>query len=217
MRLRSSIITTERRVLPPNLVQFNRFHAGMTFDGKQRIRSLNRAVLPGVAGENHRPCRSWINRTSSNICRPPICPASSTTMTALSAKFTLDEKIGDRRWRRKPGLLHFHDLLTLRRENDHAPARLPKLLHQFAQNKTFARARTAAKDRNLFVERSKDSRAWRCSLSSCGFAGGDSPPAGDNHRRPLSRSERFPIRAAKLHAGSLHLDALRPGYSHAAG
>ena len=52
--------------------------------------------------------------------------------------------VGDR----KPGLLHLHDLLTLRRENDHAPARLPQLLHQFAQDKTFARARTAAKDRN---------------------------------------------------------------------
>ena len=69
-------------------------------------------------------------------------------MTRTVSKFTLDEKIGDRRWRRKPGLLHLHDLLTLRRENDHAPARLPKLLHQFAQDKTFARARAAAKDRN---------------------------------------------------------------------
>jgi hypothetical protein len=49
---------------------------------------------------------------------------------------------------RQPGLVHFHDLLTLWRENDHAPARLPQLLHQFTQNKTFARACTAAKNRN---------------------------------------------------------------------
>ena len=36
-------------------------------------------------------------------------------------------------------------MLTLRRENDHAPAKLPQLLHQFAQNKTLAPARAPAK------------------------------------------------------------------------
>ena len=45
-------ITTERRVLPTNLVQFDRLHSGMAFDGEQGIRSLNRSVLPRVAGEN---------------------------------------------------------------------------------------------------------------------------------------------------------------------
>ncbi len=39
----------------------------------------------------------------------------------------------------------------------------------------------------------------------------DSPPARDNPRHPLSRSERFPIRAAELPAASLHLDGRRPG------
>ena len=64
------------------------------------------------------------------------------------SQFTLDEKIGDRRWRRKPGFFHFHDLLPLRGENDHAAARLSQLLHQFAQDKTLTRARAAAKDRD---------------------------------------------------------------------
>lgn len=34
---------------------------------------------------------------------------------------------------------HLDDWLTLRRENDHAAARMPKLIHPFAQNKTLAR------------------------------------------------------------------------------
>ncbi len=45
-------ITTERRVLPSNLVQFDRFHSSMAFDGQQSIRILNRPVLPRVAGQN---------------------------------------------------------------------------------------------------------------------------------------------------------------------
>src|ERR1700722_14545229 len=64
------------------------------------------------------------------------------------SKFTLCEKTGDRRWRWKTSLRQLHNLLTLRRENDHASARLPKLFHQFAQDKTLARPRTAAKNRN---------------------------------------------------------------------
>ena len=38
--------------MPTNLVQFDRLHSGMAFDGEQSIRSLNRSVLPRVAGEN---------------------------------------------------------------------------------------------------------------------------------------------------------------------
>jgi hypothetical protein len=43
-------ITTQHRVLPTNLVQFNRLHSGMAFDGEQGIRSLNCSVLPGIVG-----------------------------------------------------------------------------------------------------------------------------------------------------------------------
>jgi len=43
------IVTTERRVLPTNLVQLHRLHSGMTFDGKQSIRSLNRPILARVS------------------------------------------------------------------------------------------------------------------------------------------------------------------------
>jgi hypothetical protein len=40
-------------------------------------------------------------------------------------------------------------LLTLRREDNDAPTGLLNLLDHFAQNKTFACARAATKDRNL--------------------------------------------------------------------
>src|ERR1019366_4003460 len=111
----------------------------MAFDGEQGIRSLNRSVLPGVAGENQ-PSVSLMDQPDK---LQHLSPANLTSFVhhndGAVSKFTLCEKTGDRRWRRKPGFFHFHDLLTLWRENDHAPASLPKLLHQFAQNKTFAR------------------------------------------------------------------------------
>ena len=47
----------------------NRTHFVEPFNGEQSVRSLNRAVSPE---RTSRPCRSWTNRTSSNICRPPI-------------------------------------------------------------------------------------------------------------------------------------------------
>jgi hypothetical protein len=142
------MVTTERRVLPTNLVQFDRLHSGMAFDGEQSIRSLNRPVLPRVAGENQ-PSMSLMDQPDKLQHLPPANLSRFVHHDDSAVrKFTLDEKIGDRRWRRKSSLLHLHDLLTLRRENDHAPARLPKLIHQFAQDKTFARARAAAKDRN---------------------------------------------------------------------
>ncbi len=178
----------------------------MPFNGKQRIRSLNRSMLPRVAGENQ-PSVSFAHQPDQapSICRPPICPASSTTMTALSASSRFDQKIGDRRWRWKSGLLHLHDLLTLRRENDHAPARLPKLLHQFAQDKTFARARPAAKDRNTVLLSAARLRGLALFVIQLWIRrAGIRHQRDDNPRRPLSRFERFPIRAAKLPAKSLH-------------
>ena len=36
-------------------------------------------------------------------------------------QFTLDQKIGNRRWRRESRAFHVHDLLTLRREDNDAP------------------------------------------------------------------------------------------------
>ena len=45
------------------------------------------------------------------------------------------------------GLLHVRDLLTLRREDNHAPTGLLNLLDHFSQHKTFARARTTTKER----------------------------------------------------------------------
>src|ERR1700722_1994490 len=47
--------------------------------------------------------------------------------------------------------------------------------------------------------------------------GGGSPPAGGNPQRPLSRSERFPTRATKLPAESLHLDGPCPVCNRAFG
>jgi len=150
------IITTERRVLPTNFVQFDRLHSGMAFDGEQSVRSLNRSVLPSVAGKNQ-PSVSLIDQPDKLQHLPP---ANLTRFVhhddGAIGQFTLDEEIGDRRWRRKSGLFHLHDLLTLRRENDHAPAKLPQLPNQFAQDKTFARARAATKDRNA-VRRTEQS------------------------------------------------------------
>ena len=48
----------------------------------------------------------------------------------------------------KSGLLHLHDLLTLRRENNHATTGLLNLPDQFVQDKTFAGASPAAKYRH---------------------------------------------------------------------
>ena len=64
------------------------------------------------------------------------------------SQFTLEEKAGDSRRRPKSSLLHLDYLLSLRRENDNAPARLPKLFDQLTQNKTLARARAATKERD---------------------------------------------------------------------
>ena len=103
-------------------MQFDRFHTGMAFDGKQGIRSLNRAVLPGVAGENQSSVSLMDQPDKLQHLPPANLPRFVHHDNGAVSQFTFDKKIGDRRWRRKPGLVHFHDLLTLRRENDHAPA-----------------------------------------------------------------------------------------------
>ena len=137
------------RVLPTNLVQFDRLHSGMALDGEQRIRSLNRSVLSRVAGKNHAgiPLLGQPEQVPAFDARQSARPRPP-RRRRCSGKFTLGEKAGDRGWRRKSRLLHVHDLLTLRRENDHRSARLPKLLDQFVQDKALACSSAAAKDRN---------------------------------------------------------------------
>src|SRR5208283_4461679 len=102
-------ITTERRVLPANLLQFDRLHSGMAFDGEQGIRSLNRSVLPRVAGKNQ-PSMSLMDQPDKLQHLPPANLSSFVHHNDCAVrKFTLDEKIGDCRWRRKTSLLHLDD------------------------------------------------------------------------------------------------------------
>ena len=60
--------------------------------------------------------------------------------------FALEQKICDRGWRRKPGLFHVHDLLALRRENDHAPSGQLNRLNEITENKTFTCAGAATEN-----------------------------------------------------------------------
>ena len=211
-------VTTERRVLPTNLVQFNRLHSGMAFDGEQGIRSLNRSVLPRVAGKNQ-PSVSLMDQPDKLQHLPPANLSRFVHHNDCAVrKFTLDEKIGDRRWRRKTSLLHLDDLLTLRRENDHAPAKLPKLIHQFAQDKTLARARAAAKDRDAVCRTEQGIESLALFIVELRI------------RRTRIRHQRetipdtlfrglndFPFAQQNFPQKSLHLDGRRPGYNRAVG
>ena len=104
----------------------------MPFDGAQGIRSLYRSVLPGVAGENQ-PSVSLVDQTHEFQHLPPANLARFVHHNhGAVSKFTLGKKTGDRRWRRKSSLLHLHDLLALRREDDHGSAGLLDLPDQLA-------------------------------------------------------------------------------------
>jgi hypothetical protein len=66
-------------------------------------------------------------------------------------------------------LLHVHDLLTLRGENDDAPARMPKLPTSSRRTKLLPVPAPPRKTETRLVEESNASSAWRCSSSSFGF------------------------------------------------
>ncbi len=88
------------------------------------------------------------------------------------------------------------------------PARLPKLFYQFAQDKTLARARAAAKETETpFVERSKASRAFPLFIVELRIRrAGIRTPAGDNHRRPLSQGlDDFPFAQQNFPQGHFSL------------
>ena len=90
------VVPTECRVLPTNLVQLNRPDAGVSLDGKQRIRSLDRSVLPRVAGKNHPRIalasepQQFEHLPSANL------PRLVHDHDRASGQFTLEKKIRDR-------------------------------------------------------------------------------------------------------------------------
>src|SRR5579859_1465690 len=105
-------------------------------------------MLPSVAGQNQ-PSMPLVNQPDKF---QHLTPANLSGFIhdddGAVRQFTLEQKVGNCCGRRKSSLLHLHHLLTLRREDDHAPARLSKLLDEFTKDKTLACACAAAKDRH---------------------------------------------------------------------
>jgi hypothetical protein len=111
-----------RCLLSANLVQFNWPDTGMQFDGQQRVRSLDRAMLPRVTRKN---------QTGISFLRQPdqfqhLATANLSRFIHHNQRTGLElpalQKARDCFGRRKTCLLHVHHLLTLWHEDDNAPA-----------------------------------------------------------------------------------------------
>ena len=115
---------TACRVLPADVVQFDRPDAGMSFDGQQRIRSLDRPMLARVARQNQ-PRIPLAHQPDQFQHLPPAnLPGLVHDDGAPSASSRLIRKLATVAGDGNPALLHVHDLLTLRREHDHLSARI---------------------------------------------------------------------------------------------
>ena len=103
----------------------------MSFQREQRIRSLDRSVLAGVARQ-HQPGVALAHQPDQ------VTHLASANLSRLvhqhnraSREFTSGQKTGDRFRRRKFRPLQVHDLLPLRREDDHVPPTVTDLFDQF--------------------------------------------------------------------------------------
>ena len=133
------------RVLPADSFQFGGLKLGVTLQSQQCIRCLDRPMLPRVAREddpafpgihhadefNHLPCADL----------PGFVHQHHTPFRHLRAV----QKIGYGRWLGQTALLQVNHLLTLRGQHRDGTAVGLQFIGQFFENKTFARARAAAK------------------------------------------------------------------------
>src|SRR5258706_15979210 len=118
----------------------------MALDGQQRVGSLHRSMLPGVTRQNH--TRILPTGETQEFEHLPSANLAGLVHDNQRAgnKFTFEQKVCERCWRRKPGFFHVHNLLALRCENDHMPASVLNLLNQITENKAFSRASTTSKN-----------------------------------------------------------------------
>ena len=109
----------------------------MLFDRSQRVRCTNRSVLARVARKNE-PAIAGLNQPDQLAQLAPADLAGLVHQDdRITRQFPGHEQVCEC-LRSQAVLLQIVHLLALRCQHNDTPARLPDLIHQFAQDKAFA-------------------------------------------------------------------------------